>query len=122
MNRIDQLIEQALSAEDQALLQQHVEPGYLAQAFGLFRGPWAWVVWLVNAATLLAFAGALYAGWQVYVAVDALLAVKWGVLALLLFQAMGISKTFMGMHLETSRMLREVKRVELQMSLLRPLA
>ena len=119
MNKIDELIGQALTEEDRALLASHGEPGYIAQAFGLFRGPMAWVMWLVNIAAGVAFLGGAYALWQMAASADALVAVKWGVGSLFLFQVTTLCKSFMGNHMEANRMLRELKRVELQVSLLR---
>lgn len=119
MSKIDELIGQALTEEDRALLASHREPGYIAQAFGLFRGPMAWVMWLVNIAGGLAFLAGAYAVWQMVAASDVLAAVKWGVGSLFLFQITTLCKSFMGNHMEANRMLRELKRVELQVSLLR---
>lgn len=119
MSKFDDLIGQALTEEDRALLASHAEPGYLAQAFGLFRGPMAWVMWLVNIANGVSFLVGVYALWQMTNTSDALLAVKWGVGALFLFQITTLCKTFMGNRMEVNRMLRELKRVELQLSLLR---
>jgi hypothetical protein len=119
MNKIDDLIGQALTEEDRALLASHAEPGYLSQAFGIFRGPMAWVMWVVNVAAGLAFLAGLYAVWHMVAAPDALAAVKWGVGSLFLFQVTTLCKTFMGSHMEANRLLRELKRVELQVSLLR---
>lgn len=119
MSKIDELIGQALSEEDRALLASHGEAGYLAQAFGIFRGPMAWVMWVVNIVAGLAFIAGLYAVWHMVGASDALVAVKWGVGSLFLFQITTLCKTFMGNHMEANRMLRELKRVELQVSLLR---
>ena len=119
MNNIDELIGRALTEEDRALLSRHGEPGYLAQAFGIFRGPMAWVMWVVNAAAGIAFVAGLYAIWKMFGTTDALVAVKWGVGSMLLFQVTTLCKTFMGNHLETNRMLREIKRLELQVALLR---
>lgn len=119
MSKLDDLIGQALTEEDRALLASHAEPGYLAQAFGLFRGPLAWVIWLVNIANAASFVAGLYALLQMVDAVDAVSAVKWGVGALFLFQITTLCKTFMGNHMEVNRMLRELKRVELQLALLR---
>lgn len=119
MSKIDDLIGQALSEEDRALLARHGEPGYLSQAFGLFRGPMGWMMWVVNIAAGLAFFAGLYAVWHMFAAADALAAVKWGVGSLFLFQVTTMCKTLMGNHMEANRMLRELKRVELQVSLLR---
>ena len=119
MNKIDDLIGRALSEEDKALLARHVEPGYVAQAFGIFRGPMAWVMWLVNVAAGIAFVAGIYAVWRTFGTTDVLVAVKWGVASLFLFQVTVLCKTFMGTHLEANRMLREIKRLELQVALLR---
>ena len=119
MSKIDDLIGRALTEEDRALLASHGEPGYIAQAFGIFRGPMAWVMWMVNIAGGLAFLAGLYAVWHVFTATDALAAVKWGMGSLFLFQVTTLCKIFMGGHMEANRMLRELKRVELQVSLLR---
>ena len=119
MKHIDDLIGQALSAEDHALLASHAEPGYFAQAIGLFRGPMAWVIWAVYLVSALAFVAGAYAVWQMLGATDALVAVKCGVVSLFLFQVAMMGKAFMGNRMEANRLLREIKRVELQVALLR---
>jgi hypothetical protein len=119
MSKIDDLIGRALSEEDRALLASHAEPGYINQAFGIFRGPMGWVMWVVNIAAGVAFVAGVYAVWHMFAAPEALAAVKWGVASLLLFQVTTMCKTFMGSHMEANRMLRELKRLELQVSLLR---
>ncbi len=85
----------------------------------LFRGPMAWVMWLVNVAAGAAFLAGAYGVWRMFGTTDTLVAVKWGVVSLFLFQVTTMCKTFMGSHLEANRLLRELKRVELQVSLLR---
>jgi len=119
MNKLDDLIGQALSDEDRDLLARHAEPGYVAQAFGMFRGPMAWALWVAYVAGAVAFLGAVYALWQMVATSDLLTAVKWGVGALFLFHISTLTKAFMGSHMEANRMLRELKRVELQIALLR---
>lgn len=119
MNKIDELLGRALTDEDRALLARHGEPGYIEQAFGLFRGPMAWPLWVAYAASALAAVAGIYAVWQMLASSDVLSATQWGVGAVLLFQVTTLAKTFMGSHLQANRMLRELKRVELQLSLLR---
>ena len=119
MSKIDDLIKGALSEEDRALLASHGEPGYLTQAFGLFRGPMASVMWLVYVAAGVSFLFGAYALWQMFGTSDALVAVKWGIASLFLFQLTTLCKSFMGNHMEANRMLRELKRVELQLAMLR---
>lgn len=119
MKNVDELIGRALTDEDRALLARHGEPGYVAQAFGMFSGPMGWALWVAYVAGAIAFFSGAYALWQMVTTSDLLSAVKWGVGALLLFQVTMMTKGFMGSHMEANRMLRELKRVELQLSLLR---
>ena len=119
MNKIDDMIGKALTEEDRALLASHGEPGYLAQAFGIFRGPMAGIMWMVNVASGVAAIAALYAIWRMVGASEVLMAVKWGVAALALFQVTSLCKTFMANRMEANRLLRELKRVELQVAMLR---
>lgn len=119
MDKTDDLIARALSAEDHALLARNDEPRYIAQALGLFRGPQGWVGVLAYVTALAAFAGFAFAFWQLWTTDDMLAAVKWGVVALLLFQYSAMMKTFMGTRMEANRTLRELKRVELQVAMLR---
>jgi len=122
MNKIDDLIGKALTEEDRALLASHSEQGYLKQAFGIFHGPMAGIMWLVNVAGGIAFLAGAYAMWRVFRTTDALVAVQWGVSALFLFQVTTLCKNFMANRMEANRLLRELKRVELQVSLLRGMA
>lgn len=118
MSRTDELIAQALAAEDRELLARHAEPGYFQQAFGLFRGALGWVVWLAYLTGILAFVGFGFALWQTWQAVDPTTAIRWGVLAAVLFQYTAMVKIFMGSHMEANRSLREIKRIELQLAML----
>jgi hypothetical protein len=118
MNKIDELIGRALTEDDRALLARHAEPGYFAQALGLFRGPQAWVMWITNIAGGIAFFAGLYALWRMAEAPDAVSAVKCGIGALFLFQVTLLGKLLSMARLEANRLLREVKRLELQVSLL----
>jgi hypothetical protein len=76
-------------------------------------------MWLVYVVGGIAFFVAAYAAWQVAVTTDVLVAVKWGLVALFLLQITTVMKVFMGTRMEANRLLREIKRVELQLSLLR---
>lgn len=118
MSKLDRMINQALSEEDQVLLASHAEPGYLKQAAGLFRGSMSWVMWLVYVSAVVTFVLCTVALWKMWVSTDVLSAVKWGVVGLAMFQFAVICKNFMAAHLEANRMLREIKRVELKVSLL----
>ena len=119
MHKTDELIERALTAEDRELLARHAEPGYFAQAAGLFRGHLGWIAWLTYLTALAAFAGFGYAFWRMWTAEEALVAIRFAALAVVLFQYTAMAKGFLGAQMEGNRAVREIKRVELQVAMLR---
>lgn len=121
MSKIDDLIEQSLSEEDRDLLARHGnEPGYLRQVRTLFGGSLGWVMWTVMLTAVACFAVAMFALWQVFTTVEALQAVRWGVVAVILMQVTTFLRGFMGSHLQANRTLRELKRLELRLVQLKP--
>ncbi|WP_339742826.1 DUF6768 family protein [uncultured Maricaulis sp.] len=113
---LDAMIAEALDAEDRQLLDQFgQEPGYFSQAFGLFGGRLGWVMWLVYIVNMAAAGLALWAAWHLFTASDTLVAIRWGVATLAAMQVGLFMKGFMGEQLQHNRVIREVKRLELQL-------
>lgn len=115
MNRLDRMIEEALDAEDREIFAQYGERGMFGEIAGLFSGkfgPWNMLTAVVQ---VIMFAGALYAGRQ-FIAVDNLPdLIRWGALAGLLIAAMSVIKLMQWQQVQANRVIREVKRVELQL-------
>jgi|TARA_R110000744_G_scaffold125730_15_gene231866 hypothetical protein len=113
---LDAMIAEALAAEDRQLLEQFgEEPGYFAQAIGLFGGRLGWVIWTVYIVNIAAAGLAIWAGWHLFMASTPLEAIRWGVAALAAMQIGLFMKGFMGEQLLNNRVIREVKRLELQL-------
>jgi len=73
MNKIDDLINQTLTEEDEKLLADFSnEPGYFSQAFALFTGRLGWIMWLVGIVQLIFLVAAIYALVQVFSITDPL--------------------------------------------------
>jgi len=116
MRNIDERIEAALSAEDEALLEHYGdEPGYIRQALGLFRGRLGWVMWFIYITQALLFLAAVYAFYRLSTVGELMPALQWGVGAVILVQLTTFLRGFMGMHFEGNRLLREIKRLELRL-------
>jgi len=116
-DKLDQMIDEALSAEERELLHAiGDEPGYFTQAFGLFSGQLGWVSWVMLIAQLTMFAAAIYLAVQFFEANDTLEALKSGLpSAVLLIQALLI-KLALWPSMQANRVIREVKRLELQIA------
>ncbi|WP_417481028.1 DUF6768 family protein [Maricaulis sp.] len=113
---LDAMIAEALDAEDRQLLEQFgEEPGYFSQAISLFGGRLGWVVWVTYVVNIAAAGLAIWAGWHVVTATDPLMAIRWGVATLAALQVGLFMKGFMGQQLLNNRVIREVKRLELQL-------
>lgn len=116
MSKLDRLIEDALDKEDRALLAQYGEQGMIAQFGELFSGKLGFVNLASAVAQVVMFGGALYAGSR-FIAVDDLGAmVRWGSLCGLLMAAMSVIKLMHWAQIQANRVIREVKRVELQIA------
>lgn len=116
MKDLDEMIEETLSEEERELLHERIEePGYLRQAFGLFRGPLGGMMRFVYLVQLLLFLVVAYALWQLLTTGDLMNAVRWGFGAVLLLQIVTFLRGFMGVHFEANRVLRAVKRLELRL-------
>jgi len=113
---LDRLITEALAADDQALLDElGEEPGYFQQAMGIFRGKLAWVIWVAYIVNILAAALAGWAIWKLFQTTDPVMTMRWGLLVLASMQVGLFMKGGLGLELQHKRMLREIKRLELQM-------
>ncbi len=115
MQDIDRMIEEALDGEEQALFRETArEPGFFEQAFGLLGGRNGWVNGVMVAVQAVLFVGGLWAGWRFYGAETALSALHWGLPAAVLLLMALIIKTAMMPELQANRLMRELKRLQLQ--------
>ena len=115
MTDIDRMIEEALDGEEQALFRETAaEPRFINQAFGLFGGRNGWVNGLMMAAQAALFVAGLWAGWRFFEAETVLSAVRWGFPAAVLLLMSLIIKMGMMPELQANRLMRELKRLQLQ--------
>ena len=116
MDRIDQLIEEALSEEDRVIREATAERGWFALGIAQFRGKLGWGTWVIMAVQTTMFVAAVWAGWRFYAATEVLAAVKWGlsaaVLAILALQM----KLSLMPQIQADRILRQMRRLELMLA------
>ena len=117
---IDRMIEEALQGEEQALFRETArEPGFFNQAFGLLGGPNGWVNVVMMVVQAALFIAGLWAGWRFFEAETALSALHWGLPAAVLVLMALIIKLAMMPELQANRLMRELKRLELQIAMAR---
>jgi prolipoprotein diacylglyceryltransferase len=112
-NNVDELIREALKAEDVADLEQLREPGMPDMAIGVFRGRLRWYGALFLVIVLVFAVLAAYCGARFLSATDTLAAVRWGVEFFVCLIVVLAGKVWYWMQMERYAMTREIKRVEL---------
>lgn len=116
MDDLDRKIEEALSAEDRDFLDSFGEQGLFGQWFSVYNGKLRWIAVYATVVIFALFGGAVYCGWHFLSADAPLEATRWGAGAVILMVMVGFLKMWFWMRMETNRILREVKRVELQIA------
>lgn len=117
MSKIDDAIQQALTDEDKDFLAQFErEPGSIAQMAGVFSGPLAWIyIAFIAAAVILAPFG-LYCAYQFFTATELQPLMYWGFGVTAILIVLSVVRLVFFMQINTNRMLREIKRLELQIA------
>ena len=116
MDDLDRKIEEALSAEDRRMLAEFGEQGLFGQLGGLFQGRLGWLSVVTFVVATVMFAVGVWASINFYLEDDVAAMLKWAGLAWIGLTAQIMIKIWSWMRMETNRVLREVKRLELQLA------
>ena len=117
MESIDERIQNALSSEDQAFLARMEADGSLySDIAATFRGRTRWVNALGWFTAFALFAIAVACGWQFITQTDPRSMQLWGAGTILSFLGLGLIKLWFWMELQKVAIVREIKRVELQLA------
>ncbi len=113
MDKLDELIKEALSEEQKQILEGTEELGWFALGLKQFQGKLGWVTWVVMLVQGTMFLIGVWFAVLCYGAVDVLAAVKYGLTAATLIIVASSLKFSLMPQLQADRVLRELKRVEL---------
>ena len=121
MSELDKAIHQSLSQEDQDFLASlDEEPKISDQAMGLFKGRFRIMNWLTTILFYIILIIGIFALIRfLKVSPDIEGMLKWGGLTAFCVGAIFFIRLWLGMHMQTNRVLRELKKLELQIASLR---
>lgn len=120
MSDIDRLINETLDHEDAELRRALGEdPGFIASAFGMMRGPGAWPRQIMFAAQSVMFFVSVWFAWEFFQAESVLEALRWGLPSAVLMLGALVVKTSMAAFLTEHRLLMEIRRLELRIERMR---
>lgn len=119
MSKLDHAIRNALTEEDAEFLAKlEEEPGSLQQIAGIFQGPlnWIYMMFLVSAIVVGVFG--VFSAWQFAVSTELRPLFYWGGVTAFCLVVLAVVRIVFFMQINTNRILREIKRLELQVALL----
>jgi hypothetical protein len=119
MNTTDERIRQVLDAEDQAFLERlESDRGLWRQMGDSLSGPMGGWAKLVFAMTFVLGIALLLAAWQLVTVESTREQIVWGAATITLVMATGFLKDWMFSRMNRLTVLREVKRLQLQIAML----
>lgn len=113
---IDQLIKETLTQEEATFYQELEEQNVLQMVLGLFQGKNKWIMILMNFMTLVFFGFFVYCAVQFFNTTETNELIKWGTGGLVFLLGVSMLKVFAWMQMDKNAIIREVKRLELQVS------
>jgi hypothetical protein len=119
MTDLDKAIRKALSAEDAAFLDKLDRETPIDEMLHTFTGRWAYLNVFAALITFAAFGAAIYCVWNAFQTLDVRETVLWSVGASVAMLAVAMLKIWFWMEMHKNQVLRELKRLELQVARLR---
>lgn len=117
MSNLDRAIREALSKEDADFLARFDSQSTpVAEVLDTFRGQWALLNAFAAFISFVLFGAFVYFVWQMLSAVDVREVVLWSVGAIIAMLGVAMLKMYFWMEMNKNVVLREVKRLELQVA------
>ncbi|WP_299114176.1 DUF6768 family protein [uncultured Winogradskyella sp.] len=116
MEDIDKLIKETLTEEEVKFYDELEEQNILDMIWGLFRGKHKWIIILMNVMTLVFFALSVYCVVNFFNTNETIELLKWGFGSIVFLLGVSMIKIFVWMQMDKNALLRELKRLELQVS------
>ena len=116
MDKLDRMIAEALAQEDKEILEATNERGVFAELAAQLSGHNAWVKWVTYLYIVVFVVLFVWSAWQSFAAADALVALKWGIGAMIAVVFVAVLKLYLLTEIQTDRVIRELKRVQLMLA------
>lgn len=113
---IDELIKETLTQEEVKFYNELEEQNVFEMVGGLFQGKNKWIMILMNLMTLIFFGLFVYCTVQFFNVTETNELIKWGIGGLIFLFGVSMLKIFAWMQMDKNAILRELKRLELQVS------
>ncbi|RNC87116.1 MAG: hypothetical protein ED556_06740 [Winogradskyella sp.] len=116
MSEIDELIKETLSEEEAKFYDELEEQNLINMIFGIFKGKNSWINIVTSIVQVLWFALFIYCAIQFFNAEETNELIRWGLYGVLSIMASSLLKLFSWMQMDKKALIREIKRLEIQVS------
>ncbi len=113
---IDKLIKETLSKEEAKFYDELDEQNVLQMIFGLFQGKNKWIMFVMNFMTLVFFGLFVYCTVEFFNSTETKQLLKWGIGGVVFIFGVSMLKIYAWMQMDKNALLREIKRLEIQVS------
>ena len=115
-NEIDQIIKETLTKEEAKFYDDLEEQTLLQMLGGLFQTKYSWLIIIMNIVNLVMFVLSIYCVIQFLNTDTTNELIKWASAGFICWSAMAMIKLFVWMQMDKNAILRELKRLELQVA------
>ncbi|EDP96316.1 hypothetical protein KAOT1_02867 [Kordia algicida OT-1] len=116
MEDIDTLIKETLTEEESKFYEELDEQGLFGSVKSIFKGKLGWLAVIMNIVNLAVFGVLIYCFIQFFNVTATNELIKWGLGIVICTMMMSMIKLFGWMQMDKRAILREMKRLELQVS------
>ncbi|WP_075342894.1 DUF6768 family protein [Tenacibaculum agarivorans] len=113
---IDELIKETLSEEEAKFYDELNEQNIFQMMFGIFKGKNRWMTITISIVQLIWFVVFVYCAIQFFNTEETNELIRWGIFGALSIMASSMLKFYTWMQMDKRALLREIKRLELQVS------
>lgn len=116
--KIDEIIKDALTKEEAKFYDELEEQNLFQMLGGIFKGKLGWLVVIMNIVMVIVFGLFIYCVIQFFNTEDTNELIRWSVAGTLCMISISLLKLFVWMQMDKNSILRELKRLEFQVSIL----
>lgn len=113
---IDKLIKETLTQEEAKFYDELEEQNIMQMVIGLFQGKNKWMMYMMNIVTVLVFGVFVYCAFQFFNTDVTNELIKWSIIGTFCMLIVSMLKMFVWMQMDKNAVLREIKRLEIQVS------
>lgn len=115
---IDKLIKETLTEEEAKFYEGLDEQGLLGMVKGLFKGKLKWIIVMMIIVNFIILGFFVYSVIQFFEATETVELIKWAAAGFICMMMVSMLKLFSWMQMNKNALMREIKRLEFQVSLL----